>query len=99
MVARYGGKEFALVLTATNIGGAIAIDPNIQQAMAAQGIVHHGSEVSRYVALSIGITSQVPQPGSTAKQLSLRPTKRFIELNNKDAIATASIQKPTPQAD
>ena len=57
LVARYGGEEFAIVLPNTNEIGVQQVAQEIQQEIAALGILHSQSDVSEYITLSLGIAS------------------------------------------
>ncbi|MDY7002808.1 MAG: diguanylate cyclase [Cyanobacteriota bacterium] len=60
LVARYGGEEFAIILPNTTTEGGIHVAKIIQQQVRLLEIVHNSSDVSRYVTLSIGVASIVP---------------------------------------
>jgi diguanylate cyclase (GGDEF)-like protein len=60
LVARYGGEEFAVILSNTNIKGALKVANTIQTAIASLQIPHQNSQVSNYITLSMGVASLVP---------------------------------------
>ena len=60
LVARYGGEEFVITLPNTLIEGGIHVAERIQQQVRLLEIVHHASDVSRYVTVSMGVASIVP---------------------------------------
>jgi diguanylate cyclase (GGDEF)-like protein len=61
LVARYGGEEFAVVLPNTNSSGAIHIAELIRQEVYKLNIPHNQSRVDKFVTLSIGISTIIPQ--------------------------------------
>ncbi|NEP84547.1 MAG: diguanylate cyclase, partial [Okeania sp. SIO3B3] len=60
LVARYGGEEFAVILPNTTTEGGIHVAKIIQQQVRLLEIIHNSSDVSRYVTLSMGVASIVP---------------------------------------
>ena len=60
LVARYGGEEFAVILPNTNLVGAMEVAENIKLAVSNLEIPHDGSDVSKYVSLSLGVSSIIP---------------------------------------
>ncbi len=67
-VARYGGEEFAVLLPVTDAKGARIVAERIRAAVESLAIPHAGSEVGRYVTVSIGAASmQVSLEGTPAQ--------------------------------
>lgn len=60
LVARYGWKEFVIILPETDLTGAIAIAETIHDAIAALAIPHQSSEAGQWVTVSIGISCLIP---------------------------------------
>ncbi len=60
LAARYGGEEFAVILPNTPIGGAVEVAEMIRSGVKALQLAHPNSDVSRYVTLSLGVASGVP---------------------------------------
>lgn len=58
-VARYGGEEFYVVLPYTPISGAKKVADRIMQNIADLKIPHEDSCVSKYLTVSIGLTSVI----------------------------------------
>lgn len=60
LVARYGGEEFVLILPNTDTPGAVYIAQTICSKLVSSAIPHISSQVSKYVTLSIGIATMIP---------------------------------------
>ncbi len=60
LVARYGGEEFVVILLNTGPEAAMEVAKAIQAEVHRLQIPHEQSGVSRYVTLSIGVASGVP---------------------------------------
>jgi diguanylate cyclase (GGDEF)-like protein len=60
LVARYGGEEFSVLLSNTDLAGAIQVAKNIQQAIDDLVILHAKSDVKDIVTVSMGISSLIP---------------------------------------
>lgn len=54
-VARYGGEEFVIILNETSEHQAVSVANNLLQAVRDLNIVHHMSDISDVVTISIGI--------------------------------------------
>lgn len=60
LVARYGGEEFALILPDTDLQGAACVGNLIRHNLAQLELVHQKSAVSKYLTLSIGLVTEIP---------------------------------------
>ncbi|EDP74899.1 diguanylate cyclase [Hydrogenivirga sp. 128-5-R1-1] len=60
LVARYGGEEFVVVLPETDLKGALKVAERIRRDIEGLKIAHPGSQVSKFVTVSIGVASIVP---------------------------------------
>jgi diguanylate cyclase (GGDEF)-like protein len=60
LVARYGGEEFAVLLSNTDLAGAIKVAQNIQQAIQDRAIPHAQSDIKDIVTVSLGISCVIP---------------------------------------
>ncbi|GAB1544519.1 hypothetical protein NUACC21_71950 [Scytonema sp. NUACC21] len=69
LVARYGGEEFAVILPNTNSSEAVHIAKQIQVKIARAKIAHMASPISRYLTLSIGVATTIPNSESFSKSL------------------------------
>lgn len=60
LVTRYGGEEFAVILSNTETDGALKLANTIQATIAEINIDHQNSDVSDCVTLSMGVASLIP---------------------------------------
>lgn len=60
LVARYGGEEFAVILPATDLLGAIFVAHKIRRYLQNAQLIHPQSSVNKYVTLSIGVATTIP---------------------------------------
>ncbi len=60
LVARYGGEEFIVVLSNTNLEEAVEVAEAIRYQVKQLKIVNSPSRVSKYVTISLGVSSWVP---------------------------------------
>ncbi|MBN3879973.1 MAG: diguanylate cyclase domain-containing protein [Nostoc sp.] len=69
LVARYGGEEFAVILPNTDTKGATHVADEICHAVRGLAIPHQNSQVSPYVTISVGFTTEIPQPDSDLEEM------------------------------
>jgi diguanylate cyclase (GGDEF)-like protein len=67
ITARYGGEEFIVLLPSTNAAGALIVAERIRSEIEAMQIEHSGSHISRFVTLSLGVSSVIPSSSITPK--------------------------------
>jgi diguanylate cyclase len=66
---RYGGEEFAIILTKTKLDKGIAIAELIQKKVQSLKIAHRSSEISDIITISIGIATIIPSSETQPKDL------------------------------
>ncbi len=64
IIARYGGEEFVVLLSGTDIKGALITAERIRANVEAKKLEHSASTVSKYVTISLGVASVLPARGS-----------------------------------
>ncbi|MEI1377926.1 PleD family two-component system response regulator [Nostoc sp. UHCC 0926] len=69
LVARYGGEEFAVILPNTDTEGATHVADKICHAVRTLAIPHQNSQVSPHVTISVGLTTEIPQPDSDLEEM------------------------------
>jgi diguanylate cyclase (GGDEF)-like protein len=69
LLARYGGEEFVIVLSHTDLDGAISVAETIQTEIANLKIPHAQSTASQYVSLSIGVSCTIPDQERSPQEL------------------------------
>ncbi len=69
LVARYGGEEFAVILPNTDTKGATHVADEICHTVRTLAIPHQNSQVSSYVTISVGFTTEIPQPDSDLEEM------------------------------
>ena len=69
LVARYGGEEFVVILPNTSTEGAFKFAELIRESVLSLEIAHPRSQVSKYVTLSLGVASMMPNPDNKLEDL------------------------------
>ncbi|GGJ57022.1 diguanylate cyclase [Deinococcus roseus] len=82
IVARYGGEEFAVILPGTDLKGALLVAERIMQEMFELQIPHLDSSIRSYVTLSMGVSSLIPDAGSS-QALILQADQQLYQAKNQ----------------
>jgi diguanylate cyclase (GGDEF)-like protein len=69
LVARYGGEEFAILLASADAAGAGKMAESLRESVENLKIDHPGSAISRFVTISIGVTTVLPHSSLTPSDL------------------------------
>lgn len=83
-VARYGGEEFAVVLPNTHASGAVKVAEDIRQAILNLKIRHKASPISKYVTVSLGVATKLPERGENYRRLIEMADKALYEAKEKN---------------
>ena len=92
-IARYGGEEFCIIMPETDLNGAIQFAKNIQAGVRDLKIDNPGSEVSKYLTVSIGVASVVPDSNDTYMDLIYTSDKALYKAKNdgRNIIRTSEV--------
>ena len=69
LVARYGGEEFVAILSDTSQKGAFSLAEKVRASVEALKIPHQASPVNKFVTISLGVASRVPERGDASSIL------------------------------
>ena len=69
LASRYGGEEFAVIMPATDLDGALRVADRIREAVVDLGLPHAASPSDHRVTLSVGAASAIPAIGQTPADL------------------------------
>ena len=70
LLARFGGEEFAAILSDTDLAGAAELAEQLRADLASHPCPHEGTNIA--LSLSIGVCALVPQADSNSEQLLRR---------------------------
>ncbi len=83
LLARYGGEEFTVILPSTDVQGAIVMAEKIQQAIHQSKLPHARSEVSKFITISLGIATVVPNSNISSANLIAVADKALYEAKRQ----------------
>lgn len=69
LICRYGGEEFAVILPETPKNGAVFLAEAMCAQIEGMRIPHQKSPISRFVTISLGVASALPNHNSSPKEL------------------------------
>lgn len=69
IVARYGGEEFVVLLSDTDINGALQVAETLKQRVEELTIIHTKSKISDFLTISLGVASILPSRKSETDNL------------------------------
>lgn len=85
LVARYGGGEFAVVMSRTDQQGASLVAHRICAAVEALALKHPDSEASPHVTVSVGVSTSTPAVDSHWEELELVAAANRALVQAKEA--------------
>lgn len=83
LVARYGGEEFCIIMPETDLNGATIYAEKIHSGVRALTIPNPGSDVSKYLTISIGVASAIPGSNETYMDLIYTSDKALYDAKNE----------------
>ncbi len=100
-LARYGGEEFCIIMPETNINGAVTFAEKIHSGVRDLKIPNPGSEISKYLTISIGVASVIPGRDESCMDLLYTSDKALYNAKNdgRNIIRTKDVleRNPKPQ--
>ncbi|RDS81050.1 GGDEF domain-containing protein [Dyella psychrodurans] len=82
-VARFGGEEFIVVMPDTNETEAYKIASRCRELIANEHIPHTGSDVSKYLTASIGLSTAMPDCGDEALPFIEQTDRRMYQAKQR----------------
>lgn len=79
IVCRYGGEEFVIILPETDEEGARVVAERLRNGIQDLRILHAGSRVSKFVTISLGVASIIPNKYISANELIERADKALYK--------------------
>ena len=83
LLARYGGEEFAMILPNTSKEGAVQVGKSMRLAIEKAQIKHQASQVSKYLTISVGVSSCIPDQNSSIKDLIKKADEALYQSKQK----------------
>jgi len=100
-VARYGGEEFCIIMPDTNFSGAVDFAEKLHSGIRELKIPNPKSTISKYLTVSIGVTSVIPTTGETYMDLIYTSDRALYNAKNsgRNIIRSSEIleRNPKPQ--
>ena len=83
LAARYGGEEFVIVLPETDKIGASVVAEKIRSSVEELNIPHIGSNISKYLTVSVGVSTLISDSKSIPENLILEADKALYQAKQK----------------
>jgi diguanylate cyclase (GGDEF)-like protein/PAS domain S-box-containing protein len=82
-LGRFGGEEFVMILPDTDAQAAMRVAERCRTLILDQGIAHEGAGAGRTLTISLGVATQVPEEGGSARDLVERVDRRLYEAKQQ----------------
>jgi len=98
-VARYGGEEFCILIPETDLDGALTFAEKVHTTIIELKIDNPGSEVSKYLTISIGIAAIVPKHDDSYMDLIYTSDKALYKAkaDGRNIIRTKETLEKNPK--
>ena len=83
LVARFGGEEFVIVLPETDNIGAAVVAKKIRSSVEKLNIPHIGSNISKYLTVSVGVSTLISDSKLMPENLILEADKALYQAKQK----------------
>jgi len=83
IAARYGGEEFAIVLSETDVAGALKVAESVRASVETMNLPHESSDTSNVVTISIGLATIRPDKHMEQSLLVQRADKALYISKNE----------------
>ncbi len=83
-LARYGGEEFVVVLPKTDFKGAELVANQLRQDILALKIPHQLSQTAKYVTISIGVVTTLPNQGKHSPIDLIEGADKMLYVSKKN---------------
>jgi diguanylate cyclase (GGDEF)-like protein len=105
LVARFGGEEFAIILTDTPMAGTLAVAEAVCCAVRLLKIPHRASTIDPYVTLSAGVATLAPEADLTPEILVSLADQALYRAKQQgrnrvqaqELASTSGFQPPSPE--
>lgn len=98
-IARYGGEEFCIIMPDTNLSGATDFAEKIHSGVRDLKIPNPGSDVSKFLTISVGVASVIPGKDDTYMDLIYTSDKALYNAKNdgRNIIRTKDVLEKNPK--
>jgi len=95
LVARYGGEEFIIVLPSTSQADAVRVGEKVRSNIASLRVVHPRSDVSKYITVSVGIATVIPEQSMIPASLLAQADKALYQAKRQGRNMVIVVEKNT----
>ncbi len=82
LAARFGGEEFAIILSGTDLEGAFNVAAQVLENIKSLQIPHENSQTSEYLTVSVGVAASLVELGMSSSELVKAADESLYEAKN-----------------